>query len=266
LDIASRIPARIDGVDVDVIEAKEPVAHSGPTFARRIRPLEMGYGASHEEILYGSLGAIVSWSGRPGDYLLSCCHVLAPAGIGRAKDRILQPARPDGGRRPEDVIAWLEAWQSPRFGGRTNRLDAAVARLMVSARNVTGIPGVKVSGRFPSEAELAGVELGELAKRGRTTGITRGELEDIDWSGTIRMPNDRGGLSRARFEGQLWVRSRRRPAAFSEAGDSGALVVETSTSSAVGLLIAGEGIHSVVTPLWRVLNVSGLWDLSLIPE
>ncbi len=267
LSATARLPRNICGVPVDVVEDAVPIVHAGGVLTARRRPVEMGDGISHEEVLNGSMGAVVRWEGRPGRYLLSCAHVLAPAGLGNRRDWVYQPEVAEGGRVRNNRIGRLVAWTRIRFGAHENTVDAALAHIEPdedAVVNEIGIADVALKARHyltQPEAEQRRVT-GPVVKRGRTTGITSGRVVDWAWTGRIRVYDSRGRLRSARFRGQLRVKGAGdRP--FSSPGDSGAVVVERGSSKMVGMVIAGSTTASIVTPAWRVLNVSNQWKVDL---
>ncbi len=267
---SDRFPPCIAGIPVDVIEEPVPVLHSDGVLTRRRRPVEMGDSISHELMLNGTMGAVVAWEGQPGRYLLSCAHVLAPTGLGRRRAFVLQPAVTDAGRVANNRIGRLAAWTSIRFGGEVNTVDAALAQIEPNhdaAVNEIGVPGVDMRPRnylTKSEADHRR-PIGPVVKRGRTTGITSGEVVDWTWSGQVRVLDGRGQLRTAFFRGQLRVKGAGgRP--FSASGDSGGVVVERRSSKMIGLVIAGSTTSSIVTPAWRVLNVPTKWKVDLVPR
>ena len=263
---AARLPESIEGVPIDIVEMGVPSIQADLT--RRQRPLEMGYSVSHEDVLNGSLGAVVKWKGRAGTFVLSCSHVLAPPGVRDTGDGVLQPAVTDNGRRTADRIGTLKKWKAPEGGNRLNRVDAAIAKLKtsVSARNRFGVAAVSVSAsNFLTEAEQAAAGgVGAVFKRGRTTKITHGRVDDYSWDGRVEIRTAGGGEQLVKFRDQILVKSSRASAPFSEPGDSGALVIEKSTSKCIGLLVAGERRRTMISPMWRVLDVPGVWSLEVV--
>jgi hypothetical protein len=81
-----------------------------PWHQRRHRPLRIGTSIGHFNITAGTLGCLVK--PRRGDQplILSNNHVLADENRGNQGDAILQPGAYDGGKRPKDVIGFLEKY------------------------------------------------------------------------------------------------------------------------------------------------------------
>lgn len=118
-------------VHTDVVEIGPVRAES---FRERVRPVLPGCSVGHPDITAGTLGAVVTYKGKPG-HILSNSHVLAASGSATVGDAILQPARDDGGVLPKDRIGSLTAFVPFVFSdeGFPNRVDAAVASVRKTA-------------------------------------------------------------------------------------------------------------------------------------
>jgi hypothetical protein len=222
----------------------------------------------------GTLGALVQDSaGR--QYVLSNNHVLAKSDHGAAGDAIVQPGLIDNNCTPSGAgpgtlpVANLTLWV-PLKSAQTN-VDAAIAQvasrtvesagsiLELGARQPDGFlaaapPGVSsTSGR----GETAGLQM-RVAKSGRTTGLTCGGISAIDLDVAVDYFSDCAEThpyTTKVFTNQLGISGNR----FSDAGDSGAVVVDTATAEPVGLFFAGGtdagGVgHGVANPASDVLS------------
>lgn len=286
LDPDDLVPAEVQGVPTDVVQTGQIVAFS-PDRHTRQRPIRPGLSIGHPAGSAGTLGAIVQ---RDGDlFILSNNHVMASLNQARPGDPILQPGPADGGTL-FDQIASLETFQPLRFldelaepveddappgrgwmgalarlieklrSGRplragepppllppTNRVDAALARLHDSVPVEPAIIDV--------EGLPAGVlepELGmRVIKSGRTTGLTRAQIVQIDVTIDVQY-----GARTARFTNQVMT------GALSDRGDSGSLVLDYRRN-AVGLLFSGSGTVSVVNPIQPVLKA---FEVELVTE
>ena len=192
----------------------------------RVRPLRPGISIAHAEVSAGTLGAFVELGGDV--HALSNYHVLVGSPSAVVGDPVLQPGPADGGRDPEDRVGTLAKFV-PLAAGRTATVDAAVAHL----KDVEVDPEHPV-GRITTTVEAEGGE--EVAKVGRTTGLTRGrvtaiELDDV----VVGYGEELGELS---FDNQIEVESTSADP-FSRGGDSGSLVYR-SDGVALGLLFAGS--------------------------
>jgi hypothetical protein len=208
----------------------------------------------------GTLGALVEDSSKR-EYLLGNNHVLARSDHASVGDAIVQPGLIDNNCIPLGYdagptvvssvapVAQLTGWL-PLSSKRTNA-DAAIAQvtsravdpsgniLELGARQADGTlaaapPGISSTG---GRGEAAWLEM-KVAKSGRTTGLTCGGISAFDLDVTVDYYLDcaetRPYLSK-KFTNQLGVSGNQ----FSDAGDSGALVVDAANAEPVGLYFAG---------------------------
>jgi hypothetical protein len=210
-------------------------------------------------------------------YILSNNHVLANSNEAECGDAILQPGPFDGGRFPDDHLADLEAFtpiiflDAPGEGrvgrglvaalnagcrlvrsttryrlvderGVENRVDAAIARPLKPSW---------VSSDIVDLGTIAGLGSGRLGlavtKSGRTTGLTSGEITQVDVSVDVEY----GAGRRARFTDQLMA------GPMSQGGDSGSAVLD-SGNRLVGLLFAGSENSTVINRIEHVFSELGL--------
>ncbi|HEY3705264.1 MAG TPA: hypothetical protein VGL22_09405 [Terracidiphilus sp.] len=222
----------------------------------------------------GTLGALVQDSGGR-QYVLSNNHVLAKSDHAAVGDAIVQPGLIDNNCTPNGAgpgtvpVASLSAWV-PLKSPQTN-VDAAIAQvasrtmdsagsiLELGARGADGAlsaapPGVSSSG---GRGEAANLEM-RVAKSGRTTGLTCGGVSAIDLDVAVDYFSDCAETrpyTTKIFTHQVGVSGDR----FSDAGDSGSLVVNASNAEPVGLFFAGgtdaAGVgQGVANPAGDVLN------------
>jgi hypothetical protein len=205
----------------------------------------------------GTLGALIEDASNR-QYLLSNNHVLARSDHASVGDTIIQPGLIDNNctpfgdhASPEPVapVAWLTGWL-PLSSKQTNA-DAAIAQvasravdpggniLELGGRQTDGTlaaapPGISSTG---GKGEVAALDL-TVAKSGRTTGLTCGGISAIDLDVTVDYYLDcaetRPYLTKT-FTHQLGMSGNQ----FSDAGDSGALVVDAANAEPVGLYFAG---------------------------
>jgi hypothetical protein len=225
----------------------------------------------------GTLGALIEDAGkRP--YILSNNHVLAKSDHAAVGDTIIQPGLIDNNCSPlEDgpgvqPVASLTSWL-PLHSRQTN-VDAAIAQvtsravdpggniLELGGRQANGTlaaapPGISSTG---GRGEAAWLDM-TVAKSGRTTGLTCGGISAIDLDVTVDYYLDcaetRPYLTKT-FTHQLGLSSNQ----FSDAGDSGALVVDAANAEPVGLYFAGgtdtSGVNQgVANPAVEVLAELG---------
>jgi hypothetical protein len=222
----------------------------------------------------GTLGSLIQDNaGR--QYLLSNNHVLARSDHAMVGDAIVQPGLIDNnctpsGEGPGTVpVAALSAWL-PLKAGHTNA-DAAIAQVNSHTIDVNGAilelggrqpdgtlgaapPGVSSTG---GKGESAALQM-KVAKSGRTTGLTCGAISAIALDVAVDYYRDcaetRPYLTKL-FTNQVAMSGDR----FSDAGDSGALVVDANNAEPVGLFFAGgtdaSGVgHGVANPAPDVLT------------
>jgi hypothetical protein len=202
----------------------------------------------------GTLGALVE-DGSRRQYLLSNNHVLARSDHASVGESIVQPGLIDNNCSPLGdgagvaPVAQLTGWL-PLSSKQTNA-DAAIAQvtsravdpggriLELGAKQADGTlaaaaPGISSSG---GKGEAAWLDL-NVAKSGRTTGLTCGGISALDLDVTVDYYLDcaetRPYLTKT-FTHQLGVSANQ----FSDAGDSGALVVDAANAEPVGLYFAG---------------------------
>ena len=203
-------------------------------------------GDSHLMAHTGTLGCLVDTP--RGRCILSNCHVLAvtndDASLG---DHIYQPSPAEGaGSGTSTRIATLTDFEPLRFGSAVNRIDAAIAALDDVASTTPDIMTIGPPAN-PPVAPLLGQS---VVKHGRTTGLTFGSVVDTSFDGNVHYD---GGV--AYFEDQIVVAGDAGP--FSEPGDSGSLVLETTGPHPVGLLFAGDDSQTIANPIQFVLNRFG---------
>jgi hypothetical protein len=222
----------------------------------------------------GTLGALVQdSSGR--QYLLSNNHVLARSDHAQVGDSIVQPGLIDNNCTPNGdgpgtvPVGALTAWL-PLRSAQTN-VDAAIAQvgshtvdpggsiLEFGGRQADGSlgaapPGVSSTG---GKGESATLQM-RIAKSGRTTGLTCGHVTALDLDVAVDYYRDcaetRPYLTKT-FTNQIAVTGDR----FSDAGDSGSLLVDTTNAEPVGLFFAGgidaAGVsHAIANPAPEVLS------------
>ena len=252
----------------DVIEAEyEPSNPTEPAVLdglddidrmSRLDPLVGGISVGTPETLPGTLATIV-WDRRDGSVnLLSNWHILAGRPAAEPGEPIFQPAPVDGGSEL-DIVATLNRSRLD------TDMDAAIARLNGArgySRDIIGLTG-PISG-------IAQATLGmHVVKSGRTTDVTAGIVDGIDFSGPMTYEHGRHTLT-----GQIHIVPRppwpAQDAETSAGGDSGSLWIAEATGKAVGLHYAGEtnpaprSEHALANPIGKVAAATGL-DFSFTP-
>ena len=225
----------------------------------------------------GTLGALVEDASKR-QYLLSNNHVLAKSDHASVGDTIIQPGLIDNnctpfgdgaGPNPVAPVASLTGWLA--LSSKQTNADAAIAQ--VTSRAVDPSGGILELGGRQADGTLAAAPPGisstggrgesawinqQVAKSGRTTGLTCGGISAIDVDVMVDYYLDcaetRPYLTKT-FTHQLGLSGNQ----FSDAGDSGALVVDAANAEPVGLYFAGgtdvSGVsQGVANPAAEVLN------------
>jgi hypothetical protein len=224
---ASRIPARMGGVPVELMEIGKPESADSPAAHRgRYRPLIGGISAISANLggAAGTLGYFVEDAAPPPPgkkaqwYILSCAHVLnsAPTGI-----ETLQPAGGDGGKNPNDFVGKLTAYTYAN-------VDAAIAKIDTGATaEILGL-----AGPYGTAKPRVGLK---VTKSGRTTGVTVGEI--VDDSFVVRINYASQGVIR-NYASCLLIQSTQNSGVFMDGGDSGSLVMDDGSKVAVGMIVS----------------------------
>ncbi|HEV7644577.1 MAG TPA: hypothetical protein VGO50_11585 [Pyrinomonadaceae bacterium] len=243
------LPETISGLPVDVEETGSFRAQTMPNPRRRMRPARPGSSVGFEIpdstfVVAGTFGALVVKNSKL--YILSNNHVLADEGRLPIGSPIFQPGLLDGGNTNTDAIARLS--QFVPFATSGNEVDVAIAEVIRRSDVNKAILHI--------ETLLAGSPVGTkkaandmvVHKFGRTTGYTVGRVTGIETD--VMVDYDSGSFT---FSDQILIVGRNNTS-FSDAGDSGSLIVERSSGKAVGLLFAGTETHTVANHIGKVLS------------
>jgi len=233
------VPADIAGraLPTDVVE----IGQLRPEIQREASPIEPGFSIGHPDVTAGTLGAVLGPASSPR--LLSNSHVLANSGHATIGDAILYPGVADDGHAPKNVVGTLTQVIPFMAGGQfVNRMDVAVATVDPQrlADLQTRIPGLGIT---PTATTLPKRGM-TVVKVGRTTGLTRGVVNDINFR--FVLPYDDG--SQVGYLDQVFCTR------YSQGGDSGSLVLDDATHLAVGLHFAGAQGGSVFSPIRPILK------------
>ena len=222
----------------------------------------------------GTLGALVQdTSGN--QFVLSNNHVLARSDQAFPGETIIHPGLIDNACTPfgygpgTSAVASLAGY--PPLASPATNVDAALARpalgavdphgaiLELGARQPDGTLAPAPPGTSSSAGRGQPPTLGmTVAKSGRTTGLTCAPVTAIAVDVTIDYYSDCAETQHAftrTFTNQVVISG----ASFSDAGDSGALVVDAATAEPVGLFFAGatdsNGIEqAIASPAPDVLS------------
>jgi len=225
----------------------------------------------------GTLGALLQ-SSSGTQYVLSCNHVLARSDQASTGELIVQPGLIDANCTPYDQggtetpVATLSGFV--KLNG-TGNVDAAVAQVDTGAVNTSG--NILELGAMQGNGTLASAppgvsstggkgETGTLsmtvAKSGRTTGLTCASITAVDLDVQVSYYTDCAETNpyyTKSFTNQLGIEGNQ----FSDAGDSGSLLVDAANAEPVGLFFAGgdnqmSGVsEGIANPVADVLSELG---------
>ncbi|WP_263353931.1 hypothetical protein [Acidicapsa acidisoli] len=217
----------------------------------------MDYDASRGQLTDccgGTLGALLQdTSGN--QFVLSNNHVFARSDQSIPGETIIQPGLIDNGCTPYGVgpgtnpVATLTGY--PALSSPSTNVDAAIARVtpgLVDPRGSilelgTKQPDGTLAAAAPGISSTAGkgeaASLGMMvAKSGRTTGLTCAAVSAVDVDVVVDYFTDCAETTHSMtktFTNQIAIAG----TSFSDAGDSGALVVDAADAEPVGLFFAG---------------------------
>jgi hypothetical protein len=259
------LPNRLNGVPVEVdvtgplfAVQRPPGAGNGgggggggtsepATTARWPRPVPIGISTGNAgECSAGTIGARLKAAN--GDvFALSNNHVYALSNAAPLGSDIRQPGRYDTAcaDSPDNALGTLADFETLRFDGTNNVMDAAIAATTADdLRTTTPAAGYGSPRAGHGVAATLGMD---VQKFGRTTRLTRGDVTGLNATVNIGYP---GGT--ARFVGQIIVDGK----GFLKSGDSGSLLVTDPGRQAVGLLFAStmSGRTAIANPIGAVLD------------
>lgn len=262
------IPQKLEEIPVEMKITGMFVAYSDPT-DRFARPVPIGVSTGHPDITAGTIGCRVK-DLNGSVYALSNNHVYANINNASKGDDVIQPGTYDGGVDPDvdsvDVIGQLcdyEPIDFSLFG--SNTMDAAIVCTTTDGvGNATlldgyGTPNSTIFGDSNSDGffdNLNTLLLQPVQKFGRTTGLTHGQVTEINVTSAVCYANCSSQLfaELAWFDNQIAIESVN-SYAFSMGGDSGSLIVtDDDNKNPVGLLFAGSSTTTLANRIDLVLN------------
>jgi Peptidase family S64 len=244
------LPEKMKGIATDVVETGRFRAFAGAGKERaRIRPARPGCsvgfalsGAQAGSVMAGTFGALVEAGGK--QFILSNNHVLANQNALPIGSDIFQPGLLDLNTPAEDAIAKLSTFVTLQTAS-ANQVDCAIAE--VDDPKLVSSVVMPMVGKLKSGAPLVAALGMKVEKTGRTTGYTTGTIQDI--SANVKVSYEIGPLT---FSDQIIIVGG--TTNFSDAGDSGSLIVEQTAKQPVALLFAGTSSHTIANHIEDVLN------------
>ncbi len=190
--------------------------------------------------------------------ILSCNHVLGRENAAAVGSSVLQPGKGDLGKHPADQIGALKDLVKLKLQPSINYVDMAVAstnsNLTSPQLNCIGA----ISGAYinPSVGML-------LRKVGKMTNYTHAaRIDTIATSVIIDF-----GIGPLKFEGISRVDN---TPTFVMPGDSGSIALKESTTSPVGMMIAGSGVVGILVPMSTMFSTpffySGVKLLQIVSQ
>ena len=273
LTVQDLVPAVVEGAPTDVIQTGVIRALQAPT--GRFRPAPGGVSVGHVAITAGTLGCWVIKNGQK--VILSNNHVLANSNDAEIGDAVLQPGPFDGGSFPQDHIANLMQFVPISFQGDPSECQFANAvvsvfnlgcRLigsytryrvtkiqaednLVDAAIAAPLNAADVKDEILNIGPIQGTVQGQLGmaikKSGRTTGLTTGEIQQVDVTANVQY----GAGQVAVFTDQLLA------GAMSQGGDSGSAILNES-NRLTGLLFAGSDTTTIINRIENVFSALGV--------
>jgi len=231
------LPTSHAGVAISVVEAGVLSKFQDPMSI--VRPLTPGISVGPSGIsVAGTLGAVLTDGTKR--YVLSNNNVLADENRAGQGTAVWQPGLLDGGV-VTDVIGTLSAAPNLSFTN-SNQVDCAVAE----------IDNVPSTNAIPNEVALEAVTppaLGmQVFKYGRTTEKTVGQVTSVHLETDVVYES-----GSAHFVQQFAITCND-GSAFSDVGDSGAVIRDAATGNAIGLLIGGSPQQSIANDITLVLQ------------
>jgi len=224
-----RLPAKVNGIETDVVEAGYEPHAADPYIAAAV--LQPGHSVGNvPRISDGTLGLFVRDRRDGVVCLLSNWHVLCGGEAAQRGDAISQPGPSFSGQEAPRAVAQLRRWIGPQ-----QQYDAAIAALDQGFQFDETLLDSTVRSTCIAEAAIGMTAV----KAGVSSGITHGLVDAVD--GHYRIPYDGFG------GGSFWLRGFRlvphpdfHDKDVSQAGDSGSVWVDMASGQAIGLHFAGE--------------------------
>lgn len=248
------LPKEIGGIPTDIEEsgafrrfqtATARKLAGMPNPRTKMRPAHPGCSIGFQDpgnqfVMAGTFGAVVK--DKMATYILSNNHVLADESRLPSGAPIYQPGLLDGGNVASDQVAALTRFIA-LDPANPNKVDCAIAR--VTQNNIVSNAILHIGA--PKGTSAAAIDM-NVHKFGRTTGYTVGRITSVDTDVTVGY--ETGDFT---FSSQI-IAVGNSGSSFSDAGDSGSLILQRGTNKAVALLFAGSKTHTIANHIGDVLN------------
>lgn len=241
---SDRLPESVMNLPTDVEEVGtfRPFQVADPR--AMLRPCSPGCSVGFQDpagqtLNAGTFGALVKRGARR--FILSNNHVLAGENQLPIGATTFQPGFLDAGSPPSNgPVASLSAFRTLEAN---NSVDCAISEISDPALVTNSIIKIGVpNGTADAQTSMI------VHKFGRTTGYRVGFVDATMMDVSVDY-----GIGTLTFDDQIIIKGLSGEA-FSDHGDSGALVVERNTSRAIGLLFAGSTSHTIANHIGDVLQ------------
>jgi hypothetical protein len=262
------IPARAELTDKFVAYKNNPEAGRGQAAghtARQASPIQLGtsggwrFDLANGYCCGGTLGSLIQVNGV--QYIMSNYHVFESdivlggnSLVASTGSPVTQPGLIDVGcnaNNAQNVGTLVKLGSLPG-----SNVDVSVAMAASGAVRTDG--AILEIGTLSSQTVAPFLNQG-VKKSGRTTGLTRSQINGLNATISVQYENECAGSSAfvKVFTGQIVIANRRN--GFLNSGDSGSLMVEDVAvrPRAVGLLFAGSNTSAIANPIGQVLQFVG---------
>jgi hypothetical protein len=213
----------------------------------------------------GTLGALVTQG--TSQYILSCNHVLARSDAASIGEKIIQPGLIDTNcsttqARTVANLSQFANLETESKSASSSNIDAAIAQIVPGTVDLSGNilylsdaadpNGIPLPGAPHAGSGLPPVIATQVAKSGRTTGLTCSSIMAIDTAAQVSYTKNCDGSGTSfsvTYDNQVDINGN-----FSAPGDSGSLVVTQNTADPVALLFAGSDTDTIANPVAPVLS------------
>lgn len=212
----------------------------------------------------GTLGSLWTRADLPNPVILSNNHVLARSSLAANGEAIAQPGAAACFNAPI-TVANLTAQAalkptSGTTGPAPSNVDAAIAQIVTgqvdTAGTILDLGATAGATSIPAAPPSATVGVPTLnmavAKVGRTSGLTCSTITSLNTSTQVAYETACGSnvtAFTAQYTNQLVINGGN----FSAGGDSGSLIVDSTTARPVGLLYGGSTTDTVANPIGDVI-------------
>jgi hypothetical protein len=215
----------------------------------------------------GTLGSLWTRADLTNPVILSNNHVLDKSSFGAVNDPVGQPGLADNNCVAGTLVARMTqqallkpnpCTTTPCTGASPSNTDAAIAQIVPGAVDPAGnildlgaAGGTSIAAAPPSTGVATTTVGGQVAKSGRTTGLTCSTLLAVT---NVQVAYESACNGPAAFTAQFANQTTVNGGNFSAGGDSGSLIVDATNARAVALLFAGNSAMTIGNPIANVIT------------